>query len=107
MDCSDLIIIILILILIYLVFPVKYLSKNYSHYLKFVIPSYVRAKSSMFIPDNNNYQYNHIGQEKMNCLRFIKKTNKSIRTYIDKFLKMDYDKYFDDINIYKLNNIEL
>lgn len=108
MDCSDLFIILLILILIYLVFPFKYIIENYSNYFKCTIPSYVKAKSTLFIPNNNNYQYNHIPQYKMNSLRFIqKKTNKSIKNFLDNFLKMDYDKYFNNSNIKDLSNIEL
>ena len=72
------------------------------------IPSYVQAQGTYFIQDDNNYQYNHTSQEKMNNLRHIDcSTEEIIDKYIDKFLKMDYDKDIDNIDYDKLKNIAL
>ena len=72
------------------------------------IPAYVKAQDTSFVKDNNNYQYNHTTQEKMNNLRHIEcSTEQLIDKYIDKFLEMDYDKDIDNIVYDKLDSIIL
>jgi len=69
------------------------------------IPSYTKAKGTYFVKDDNNYQYNHISQKKMNSLRNIKSSGQVIEKYINNFLRMDYDKYFDTFDYDKLENV--
>ena len=74
------------------------------------IPSYVQAQGTYFVKDDNNYQYNHISQKKINNLRHIECSGKqkiSIDKYMDKFLTMDYDNAIEKINYDKLENITL
>ena len=106
----DLTIYILTIILIVLNVPIKKIFKNFlkNKDIKLICnePSYVSAKSIEFIPENNNYKYNHVSQTKMNNLRNIKKDNKSIQSNISNFLEMPYDKYFKNIDISNLSHYD-
>lgn len=69
------------------------------------IKSYVKAAGTKFL--ENNFILNHKNPDDFQQLKKIEQDNIPTKEFINNFLEMDYMKYFKNININKLENIEI
>ena len=83
------------------------LKNNILNNLSCKVSSYEKAKATSFIKDNNNFKYNHKYPEDFTKLRNIKANNENIEDFLNNFMEMDYTKYYKNIDIDKLENIEI